>query len=179
MDFQLARKHMVDSQVRPISKLLEGAALKPTDLVLDIGCGTGYSTAILSRLCEMVVAIEPDEALNAAAQENLTALKIDNNAVLQAPLEAGMPDQGPYDFIFIGAAIARKPEALLSQLRDGGRLVTIFRGDLAKENAGSRRGVLYTRQNSASGDVFTRIDLFDAGSREILDVFKAEKKFEF
>ncbi len=224
MDFQIARKTMVDSQVRPndvmdiplqlameeipreiflpgtyrelayaeqehvygneghqrvmlkprdFAKLLAHATPRSGELVLDIGCGTGYSTAILSRLCEMVVAVEADEALHTNVADNMSNLKIDNFAVVQADLDKGIVEQGPYDLIFIGAGIARKPDVLLNQLKDGGRLAAIWRGDLA--NGGSRRGVLYKRQ----GDVFSRIDLFEAGSGALLEPFAAKPEFRF
>ena len=108
-----------------MSKLVQLADVKPDDIVLDIGCATGYSTAILSKLCNSVVAVESDEELAETASQKLIDLGIDNAVVTNGPLEKGVPEEGPYDVIFIGGAIEELPSALTKQLKDGGRLVVV------------------------------------------------------
>ena len=103
------------------------AGVGPTDLVLDVGCATGYSTAVLARLADAVVAIDSSPALVAAAADNLGKLGIDNAAVVEADMAAGYPDEGPYDVIIFNGEIAELPSAYASQLRQHGRLVAIVR----------------------------------------------------
>ncbi len=109
----------------PFARLVQLAQVRPTDFVLDVGCGTGYSAAVQSRLASSVVALECDPALAERAGETLSRLGYDNVAVVQGPLERGYPSEAPYDVIFVGGAVDEVPAALFSQLRDGGRLVAV------------------------------------------------------
>jgi len=108
-----------------MARMVQLAAVQKDDIVLDVGCGTGYSTAVLSMLCSSVVAVECDETLAAQAGEHLTELNYDNAVVVTGALEAGYPGEGPYDVIFIGGAVDTVSEALIAQLKDGGRLVVV------------------------------------------------------
>lgn len=156
-------------RARDFSKLVAAADPKPGDLVLNVVCGSGYSTAIIAQLTEMVVALESEEEIATAAQENLNTLGISNAAVIKGEFSKGAPDQGPYDLIFIGGVIETKPETLLQQLKDGGRLAAIERCD------GVSRGVVYRR----SGDAFSRVEKFDAASSAVLPGFERPKAFVF
>ncbi len=108
-----------------LAKLLQAAAIGETDRVLDVGCATGYSSAVLARLAANVVALEEDAALAARARETLAALGASNVAVATGPLAAGWPDGAPYDAIMLQGASEVAPEALLAQLKDGGRLLAV------------------------------------------------------
>ena len=103
---------------------MQAAQIKPSDLVLDIGCGTGYSTAILAGFCESVVAIESAADLVEIATGNLMDLKIDNAVILQSELHNGYAKEGPYDLIIINGAVDEVPPVLFDQLRSDGRLLT-------------------------------------------------------
>ena len=107
---------------RAFAKLLQLAQIQPGDRVLDLACGTGYSTAILSLLAREVVALEEDSALAARAEENLAALGVRNARVVRGKLAEGCPKDAPFDVIFVNGAMAREPVELLAQLADGGRL---------------------------------------------------------
>ncbi|QRM56920.1 protein-L-isoaspartate O-methyltransferase [Sinorhizobium sp. BG8] len=109
----------------PLAKLIQLAAVQQGDVVLEIGCGTGYASAILSMLGGSVVALESDEELAAQATETLARLGYDNVAVVTGELEKGYAPEAPFDVIFVHGAVELVPEALLEQLRDGGRLVTV------------------------------------------------------
>lgn len=109
----------------PFAKLAQLAEIRSSDFVLDIGCGTGYSSAVLSRLASSVIALESDATLAARATETLSSLGYDNVVVATGALPAGYPSQAPYDVIFIGGSVEQVPGALLAQLKEGGRLVAV------------------------------------------------------
>lgn len=111
-------------EAAPFARLVQAALIRPTDLVLDIGCGTGYSTAMLAGFCESVVAIESAAELVEIATANLIDMAIDNAVVLQSPLSDGYAKEGPYDLIIINGAVDQVPDKLFDQLRDDGRLLT-------------------------------------------------------
>lgn len=111
---------------RTLAKILDALAIEPTHVALDLACGLGYSTAVLAKMCEFVVAVEDDADRAAQAQATLTAHGVDNAAVMQGDLAAGAAKSGPYDVITIQGAVEMVPEALLDQLREGGRIACIF-----------------------------------------------------
>lgn len=116
-----------------LAKLLQMAEVGATDRVLDVGCATGYSSALLARLGGEVVALEEDTALARQAREVLGALGAANANVVSGPLAAGWPALGPYDAIVLEGASEVVPEALLRQLKEGGRLVCVLgRGPACK-----------------------------------------------
>jgi protein-L-isoaspartate(D-aspartate) O-methyltransferase len=159
-------RHLLKPMV--LAKLLEAADVQDTDDVLDVGCATGYSAAVLARLARSVVALEQEPTLARHARENLQAVKAANAAAVIGPLTAGWPSRAPYDVILLDGAIEVAPEALFHQLKDGGRLVTV----LGRTPNG--RAMLYT---SASGDVSGRA-IFDA-SAATLPGFAAVPAFVF
>jgi len=112
---------------RTFAKMLEAAKIGSADLVLDLMSGTGYSTAVIARMAEAVVAIEPDAELADWAQALLSDLEVDNAVTTQGDAVAGDPGHGPYDVIFINGLVETIPEALVAQLKEGGRLVSLFR----------------------------------------------------
>lgn len=108
------------------AKLVQLADVQPDDVVLDVGSGTGYSLAVLAALASAVVGIEDDDELIEKANANLSDLDIGNAAILKGTLEKGVPAEAPFDVIVIEGAVKTVPEALLGQLRDGGRLVAMI-----------------------------------------------------
>lgn len=111
---------------RTLAKMIDALDVQRTDVVLDIGCGLGYSTAVLARLAEVVVAVEDDAARADTAQANLSDTGVDNAAVMTGPLAEGAAKSAPYDAILLQGAVEQVPDAILGQLRDGGRIGCIF-----------------------------------------------------
>ena len=109
-----------------LARLLQAAAVGPADIALDVGCATGYSAAVLSRLANTVVAVEEDRDLLVQATANFAALSIDNIALLEAPLVQGSPKQAPYNVILVDGAVELVPPAILDQLAEGGRLDAVL-----------------------------------------------------
>ena len=94
--------------------------------MLDLGCGLGYSTAVIARLADAVVAVEEDEALAAEAQRTLSGEGVDNAAVLMGPLAAGDARHAPFDVITLQGGVETIPDSLLAQIKEGGRIGAIF-----------------------------------------------------
>lgn len=111
---------------RTFGKMLDALMIDVDDVVLDIACGLGYSTAVLAQMCDFVVAVEDDDARASQAQETLSAQGVDNAAVMTGPLAEGSAKSGPYDIIMVQGAVHTVPDALLDQLREGGRIACIF-----------------------------------------------------
>lgn len=150
------------------AKLLSAANIQQSELVLDIAPTTGYSSAVLSKMAEAVVAIEEDKELAEIATQNLADEDCDNVAVINAPHKSGLANQGPYDLIFIGGMINEVPVELLEQLNEGGRVLCVL------EKNGFGRASLVTNDN---GIVGTRV-LFDT-SAPVLAGFEKARGFEF
>ena len=115
----------------PLAALMALARVDRTSIVLDIGCATGYSTALLSLLSDSVVALECDPELARSASETLLEGGYSNVAVVEGDLAKGWPGEAPYDIIFLNGAVDDVPDALTDQLRDGGRLVAVHGQGLA------------------------------------------------
>ncbi|VAV89289.1 Protein-L-isoaspartate O-methyltransferase [hydrothermal vent metagenome] len=109
-----------------LGRLLQLAEIKPVDLVLDIGPGTGYSTAVIAQLAESVVGIEQDKELCEMAGETLLELRVTNAAIICGEHVNGVPSEAPFDVIVINGQITEIPSSLLDQLADGGRLVAVL-----------------------------------------------------
>jgi protein-L-isoaspartate(D-aspartate) O-methyltransferase len=108
-----------------LARLAQLASVEAKDAVLDIGCATGYSTAILSHLARTVTAVEAEPELASAARETLQALGVSNAAVVDGDHARGAPEAGPFDVILLNGSVPEVPESLLAQLKDGGRLVAV------------------------------------------------------
>ncbi len=141
----------------PFARLLQLAEIAASDIVLDVGCGCGYSAAVLAQLADSVVAVECDDELVERASAALVELGIANAAVVNGPLEAGFAAEGPYDVIFVDGAVECAPATLFTQLKEGGRLVAIV------GSGWSAAAMVYTRSN---GDVAGRA-AFNAAVRPL------------
>ncbi len=153
---------------RVFAKLLDALAIGPRDLVLDVGCGLGYSTAVLARMAEAAVAVESDAAMATEAERLFAEHSVDNAMVELGTLADGVAAHGPFDAILVEGAIEVLPDALADQLKPGGRIAAIF----VEGSQGQARLGLKT----AGGIAWRRI--FDA-TAPVLPGFLATKAFEF
>jgi protein-L-isoaspartate(D-aspartate) O-methyltransferase len=113
------------SQPTVVARMCELLELAPTDRVLDVGSGSGYHAAVLSRLCARVYGIELDPRLAARATRSLAAAGIDNVTIATGDGTLGLPEHAPFDAINVAATAQQEvPPALEQQLAGGGRLVT-------------------------------------------------------
>ncbi len=150
-----------------LAKLVQAAEVTETSRALVVGCGTGYSAAILARLAASVVALEEDAALARLATATLSSLGVANVAVETGPLAGGAPKSAPYDVMLIEGAVEHIPDSLSAQLSDGARLVCVKAGPAGK-------AMLYRR---AAG-VLSGRSIFDA-SACALAAFAAPREFVF
>src|SRR5262245_54180263 len=140
-----------------LARLVQLAAVEAGDTVLDVGCATGYSTAILARLGREVVGVEPEPELAEAARANLRALEFANVEIVEGGLARGCHEKGPYDVILLNGSVPAPPETLFGQLKDGGRLAAIL---LSRPGPGTQgKATLFV---NAEGEV-SGLPHFDAG----------------
>jgi len=155
-----------------LARLVQLAVVEPHDTVLDVGCATGYSTAVLARLGRSVLGLEPEPELAKAAGLALRELDIANAEIVKGALAKGYPEAGPYDVILLNGSVPTVPETLLAQLKEEGRLVAVVRG--SANNASQRKAYLFVKADGeASG-----LPHFDAGARP-LPGFAPEPSFAF
>lgn len=149
-----------------LARMIQALEVAPGTRVLDVASGYGYAAAILGRLGADVVALESIPALAAASRDRLAGTT--GIAVVEGALNVGAPDRGPYDAILLNGRIEVRPQALLDQLRDGGRLVCVMGQERAAKTT------LFVR----AGDAFGARPLFDAGLPRLAG-FEAEAGFAF
>lgn len=134
------------------ARMVEALNLKGNEKVLDIACGAGYSTVVLSKLCKYVIGVESNSSLAVKAANNINFFKIENVAIKQAELSSGASDNAPYDAIIVNGALKTVPKSLLGQLGNGGRLVSVVRYP-----SGLSKVVLYNHY----GNTYDHVELFD------------------
>lgn len=151
------------------ARMLQEAGVDESATVLDVGCATGYSTAVLARIAASVVGVESDPKLAAAAESALIQAGLSNATVVNGPLGEGHAAKAPYDVIVFEGAVSEVPQAICEQLAEGGRMVVTVLGE---RGLGEVR--LYQRYGRA---VSSRV-LFEA-QPHLLPGFEPKPKFEF
>ncbi len=137
---------------RTFAKLVQLAEVGPHSTVLDVGCATGYSTAVLARLAQRIVAVEADRDLARAAAATLQELGAGNAKVIEGPLAAGAPAEGRFDAILLNGSVPAVPPALLEPVAAGGRLVAMLhKGPVCRAHVWRRSGKVVDRQPAFDG----------------------------
>ncbi len=154
-------------EARTFSKMLDAIDIQPDQLVLDLGCAYGYSTAVIARLAEAVVGVEEISEMAAEAEKLLVQQSADNAVAINAPLTTGDARHGPYDAIVLEGAAEVVPEAIQEQLKDGGRIVALLLD----------RGVCRCRLGRKAGDYIHWRNVFDSGA-PVLPGFGKPRSFE-
>ena len=124
-NFKLGQSRVI-LEPRTLAKLLDALDIRNDELVLDIGPGLGYSSAVISPMAEVVIAVEDDSSMAIEAEEILTEVGADNVVIQIGKLEDGAPEHGPYDVIILQGGVEKIPSSILKQLKNGGRVGAIF-----------------------------------------------------
>lgn len=137
------------SQPYIVAIMTDLLGVKSGDVVLEIGTGSGYQAAVLSRLVSRVYSVEIIEPLAKQAAERLRALRYDNVSVRNADGYYGWKEAGPYDSIIVTAAASQIPAPLIQQLKPGGTMMIPVGGPFAAQS-------LVLVQKNAKGGITTR-----------------------
>ena len=124
-NFKIGQSRVI-LEPRTLAKLLDALDIRNDELVLDIGPGLGYSSAVISPMAEVVIAVEDDSSMANEAEEILTEVGADNVVIQIGKLEDGAPEHGPYDVIILQGGVEKIPSSILKQLKNGGRVGAIF-----------------------------------------------------
>jgi protein-L-isoaspartate(D-aspartate) O-methyltransferase len=159
-------RYLIEPMV--LAKLVHALSLTASDHVLDVGCTSGYSAALLGRLAASVVALEEDAEFVPIATRLLASVGATNVKVVSGRLTAGWPKEGPYDAILLQGSVEIVPAALTGSLKDGGRLAVVV------GSGRSAKATIYLR----SGQVVSGRPVFDAAIPP-LPGFAAPREFVF
>ncbi|MBT8152632.1 protein-L-isoaspartate O-methyltransferase [Epibacterium ulvae] len=153
-------------EARTLAKTLDALDINNDEMVLDLACGLGYSTAVVARMAQMVIGVEEDTSMASEAASLLSDVGADNAIVHEGPLADGAAEHGPYDVILVQEAVETLPDDLLAQLKDGGRIAAlIMTGALGEVKIGYK----------ANGAISWRF-AFNA-TAPVLPGFEAAKEF--
>jgi len=141
-----------------LARLIQAARIGPQDVVLVLGCGTGYVGAVVARLAATVILAAPDESTAKQVESLLEELGADNMVVVVNPSPAmGHPEQAPFDVILLAGSVEQVPPALLEQVGEAGRLVAVI------DDGRIGKGTVFTRLHGVVG---SRV-MFDAQIPEL------------
>ena len=151
-----------------ISRLIQSLEIEKNDTILVLGSNVGYTSVILSYLCNTVIGIESIKSFCEFSSNVLLKLDVNNVAIIKGKIENGFPDQTPYENILIEGGVNFVPDVILSQLTENGKLVTV---EIDKNNIG--KAVIYKKKKNNISKRY----LFDAYV-PLLDVFKHKISFK-
>lgn len=151
------------------AKILQISEIKPSDKVLDVGCLTGYSTAILSKLSSKVYGIDCEEELIEIAKENTKKINLNNIKFIHSTLKQGYLKAAPYDLIFINGSIQYLPDEIIDQVHKDGAIITI-------ENENDLGNVVVYKKY---GNLLNKINYFEINVPYISSDFLRKNTFTF
>ncbi|MCA3560298.1 MAG: protein-L-isoaspartate O-methyltransferase [Aestuariivirga sp.] len=154
-------------EIMAFARMLQHAAIKPTDKLLIIGAGTGYGAAVAAQIAATVVALESDAGLAHHARSNLRGLA--NVKLVEGPLAGGVAAEQPFDVILLEGRAEDVPQSLIDQLADGGRLIGVV-GERETSQA-----CIYSR----SGGLVAVRPVFDASVTALPGLKKKKPAFVF
>ncbi|MBV8061325.1 MAG: protein-L-isoaspartate O-methyltransferase [Alphaproteobacteria bacterium] len=157
-----------------LARIVQASPVSKSDIVLEIGTGTGYLTAVLARFVTQVVSVESDADLARQAAKNLADSGVTNAEIISATMAEGYAARAPYDGIVINGAVEQIPDSLIHQVKEGGYLLCILRHYGAGHAAHQAEAVLYTK----TGAGLSGLSLFDA-TAPILPGFAKPHSFTF
>ena len=166
---QPAREGQCILSPRVEARMVQDLQLQPTDKVLEIGTGSGFSAALMARLAQQVLSLEIDPALASKARTHLMQAGVSNVTVRCADGSQGAAADGPFDAIVLNGSVAEVPAALLQQLTVGGRLVAIVGQEPMM------RATVVTRSSDSS---FTTAEPWDVNAPR-LSGFTEPSRFSF
>ncbi|MGH1376899.1 MAG: protein-L-isoaspartate O-methyltransferase family protein [Alphaproteobacteria bacterium] len=153
------------------ARMLQMVDVCKDDVVLDIGCGAGYSSAILSPLVTTVIAVEHNKRQMDKAIKQWDSHGICNVVLIDDELAHGNPKHAPYSLIIINGAVSKVPDAIFQQLNNNGRLVTVIK------NQNSVMGTVTLFRKGGNGEISSKA-LFEAGT-PFLKGFEVASEFVF
>jgi protein-L-isoaspartate(D-aspartate) O-methyltransferase len=148
-------------QPETFARLVQAAEIKSTETVLDIGCGSGYSSIIISRLARDVIGLESSQTLQLKAASQIARMNVGNVTIKLGDLLTGYSKAAPYDIIFVNGALDSWPMTLLAQLKDTGRLVMVLEDKISKQH----KAVMLTKI-LGTREIFQK-ELFDAWAHRL------------
>ena len=151
------------------ARMLQELKVQRHECVLEVGAGSGFMAALLGHRAREVITLDNRPALARMAAENLRRAGVTNVQVREADGRQGLADAAPFDAIMLSGSVASVPEALLAQLKPGGRLITIEGAEPIMQ------AVLYTAQ---PGGAYAKTVLFDTVAPR-LDGFAEPTRFHF
>jgi protein-L-isoaspartate(D-aspartate) O-methyltransferase len=151
------------------ARILQEAAPRKHETVLEIGAGSGYMAALLSHKARQVVTLEIDPVLAKMASDNLRRAAVSNVSVVEGDGSKRLPTAGPFDVILLSGSLSAVPQALLGELKVGGRLAAIVGQEPVM------RATLVTRVGEAE---FRSVELFDTVAPRLLG-FDEPSRFHF
>lgn len=155
---------------RVLARMIQTLDPGKSSHALVVAAGTGYATAVLSRIAQTVVAEESVESLASVATECLESMGVTNVVIEQGELMTAAAEHGPFDIILFGGSLATVPANLVDFLEEGGRAIAV----MSQDGEGYGAATLFTRHGGHLGEV----SVFDAAI-PALPEFNAPKTFSF
>ena len=155
-----------------IARLINCVNISNEDIILEIGACSGYTTAILEKLCSLVVGVEVDGELRDIANKALTKIEANSAIIVDGDHKDGNLKSAPYDKIFIFGAVPLVPDTLFKQLSENGSLITVVKNDNNIKSCG--KAVVFKKNK----DIISSSNIFDV-EVPFMEGFSIKEGFNF